>query len=52
VDLDTMKVEYYDMDKDGWLADEPKSTLQYKRQRKQTKEKKQEDQPVQKFKEY
>jgi hypothetical protein len=51
VDMDTMKVEFYEMDEDGWLADEPRGTLRYKRQKKQT-EKKQKDQSVQKFKEY
>jgi len=39
VDADTMKVEFYDMDEDGWLADEPQGTLNYKRQKKQTKKK-------------
>jgi hypothetical protein len=51
VDADTMKVEFYEMDSDGWLADEATGTLEYKRQRKQT-EKKEDDKPVQKFKEY
>jgi hypothetical protein len=51
VDADTMKVEFYEMDKDGWLADEPGGKLQYKRQKKQTK-KKQDDKPTQEFKEY
>ncbi len=48
--VETMKVEFYEMDSDGWLSDEPRGTLEYKRQKKQTK-KKQGDQPVQKFKE-
>ena len=39
VDTDTMKVEFYEMDKDGWLADEPGGTLKYKRQKKQAKKK-------------
>ncbi|MBN1807266.1 MAG: hypothetical protein JW837_18620 [Sedimentisphaerales bacterium] len=52
VDADTMKVEFYEMDKDGWLADEPRDTLQYKRQKKQTEEKEQDDKPVQEFKKY
>jgi hypothetical protein len=51
VDTDTMKVEFYEMDKDGWLADEPGGKLEYKRQKKQTK-KKQDDKPTQEFKEY
>jgi len=42
VDNETMKVEFYEMDSDGWLADEPQGTLQYKRQKKQA-EKKQDD---------
>ena len=45
-----MKVEFYEMDSDGWLSDEPRGTLEYKRQKKQTK-KKQGDTPVQEFKE-
>ena len=49
VDTDTMKVEFYEMDEDGWLADEPRGKLEYKRQNKQTK-KKQDDKPTQKFK--
>jgi hypothetical protein len=51
VDTDTMKVEFFEMDEDGWLADEPRGKLEYKRQKKQTK-KKESDQPVQEFKEY
>ena len=51
VDIDTMEVEFYNMDEDGWLEDEPRAKLKYKRQKKQTK-KKQKDQPVQEFKEY
>ncbi len=51
VNADTMKVEFYEMDSDGWLADEPQGTLEYKRQKKQP-EKKQKDNPVQEFKEY
>jgi hypothetical protein len=39
VDADTMKVEFYEMDSDGWLADEPRGTLEYKRQKKQTEKK-------------
>ena len=39
VDAETMKVEFYDMDSDGWLSDEPRGTLEYKRQKKQTKKK-------------
>ena len=39
VDVDTMKVEFYEMDSDGWLSDEPRGTLEYKRQKKQTKKK-------------
>ena len=39
VDVETMKVEFYDMDSDGWLSDEPRGTLEYKRQKKQTKKK-------------
>lgn len=50
VDMDTMKVEFYEMDSDGWLFDEPGGTLEYKRQKKQTR-KKQADQPIRKFKE-
>ncbi len=49
VDTDTMKVEFYEMDEDGWLADEPRGKLEYKRQKKQTK-KKQDDKPTQEFK--
>jgi hypothetical protein len=37
VDAETMKVEFYEMDSDGWLSDEPTGTLEYKRQKKQTK---------------
>ncbi|MCP4257946.1 MAG: hypothetical protein GY774_10525 [Planctomycetes bacterium] len=37
VDMDAMIVEFYEMDSDGWLADEPQGALQYKRQKKQTK---------------
>ncbi|MHC4244826.1 MAG: hypothetical protein ACYSU4_20645 [Planctomycetota bacterium] len=37
VDAKTMKVEFYEMDSDGWLSDEPRGTLEYKRQKKQTK---------------
>ena len=48
VDMDTMKVEFYEMDSDGWLADEPRGTLEYKRQKKQAK-KKESDKPVQEF---
>ena len=51
VDADTMKVEFYEMDEDGWLADEPRGKLQYKRQKKQIK-KKEGNQSVQEFKEY
>ena len=43
-----MKVEFYEMDSDGWFADEPLGTLEYKRQKKQTK-KKEGDTPVQEF---
>ncbi len=50
VDMDTMKVEFYEMDSDGWLSDEPRGTLEYKRQKKQTK-KKQAVQSLRKFKE-
>ena len=39
VDAKTMKVEFYEMDSDGWLSDEPRGTLEYKRQKKQTKKK-------------
>ena len=39
VDAETMKVEFYEMDRDGWLSDEPRGTLEYKRQKKQTKKK-------------
>jgi hypothetical protein len=39
VDADAMKVEFFEMDNDGWLADEPSGTLEYKRQKKQTKKK-------------
>ena len=46
-----MKEEFYEMDSDGWLSDEPLGTLEYKRQKKQTK-KKEGDTPVQEFKEY
>jgi len=35
VDADTMKVEFYEMDSDGWLNDEPRGKLEYKRQKKQ-----------------
>ena len=48
VDAETMKVGFYEVDSDGWLSDEPRSTLEYKRQKKQTK-KKQTDSPVQEF---
>jgi hypothetical protein len=51
VDADTMKVEFYELDSDGWLADEPQGKLQYKRQKKQNN-KKEADKPVQEFKEY
>jgi hypothetical protein len=51
VDADTMKVEFYELDSDGWLADEPRGTLEYKRQKKQNN-KKEADKPVQEFKEY
>jgi hypothetical protein len=51
VNADTMKVEFYEMDSDGWLADEPRGTLEYKRQKKQP-EKKQKDNSIQEFKEY
>ena len=50
VDANTMKEEFYTMDSDGWLSDEPLGTYEYKRQKKQTK-KKQADNPVQEFKE-
>ncbi len=50
VDANTMKVEFYELDSDGWIADEPRGTLEYKRQKKQTK-KKEGDNPVQEFKE-
>ena len=51
VDAKTMKVGFYEMDSDGWLSDEPRGTLEYKRQKKQAK-KKQADTPVQEFKVY
>ncbi len=44
VDAETMKVEFYDMDSDGWLSDEPRGTLEYKRHKKQT-EKKEDEKP-------
>lgn len=40
VDAETMKVEFYEVDSDSWLADEPRYTLEYKRQKKQADEKK------------
>jgi len=39
VDAETMKVEFYEMDSDGWLSEEPRGTLEYKRQKKQAKKK-------------
>jgi hypothetical protein len=39
IDMDTIKVEFFEMDSDGWLADEPQGTLKYKRQKKQVKKK-------------
>ncbi|NQT01769.1 MAG: hypothetical protein HQ580_07095 [Planctomycetes bacterium] len=46
VDANTMKEEFYEMDSDGWFAEETLGTLEYKRQKKQTK-KNQGDAPVQ-----
>ncbi len=40
VDANTMKVEFYTMDSDGRLAEEPRGTCEYKRQKKQASEKK------------
>jgi len=40
VDANTMKVEFYSMDGDGRLAEEPRGTLEYKRQKKQADKKK------------
>jgi len=40
VDANTMKDEYYTMDSDGRLAEEPLGTLEYKRQKKQADKKK------------
>jgi hypothetical protein len=40
IDMNTMKVEFFEMDSDGWLADEPQGILQYKRQKKQNEKKK------------
>jgi len=40
VDANTMKVEFYTMDSDGRLAEEPLGTLEYKRQKKQADKKK------------
>jgi len=40
VDAETMKVEFYTMDSDGRLSEEPLGTLQYKRQKKQADKKK------------
>jgi len=40
VDANTMKEEYYTMDSDGRLAEEPRGTLEYKRQKKQADKKK------------
>ena len=40
VDANTMKEEYYTMDSDGRLAEEPLGTLEYKRQKKQADKKK------------
>ena len=48
IDMDTMKVEFYEMDSDSWLSDEPRGALEYKRQKKQTK-KKEGDKAVQEF---
>ena len=39
VDAETMKVEFYAMDSNGQLAEEPWGTLEYKRQKKQTENK-------------
>jgi len=40
VDTNTMKEEYYTMDSDGRLAEEPLGTYEYKRQKKQADKKK------------
>jgi hypothetical protein len=48
VDAETMKVEFYEMDSDGWLSDEPTGTLEYKRQKKQAN-KKEGDYPIPNF---
>jgi len=40
VDANTMKEEYYTMDSDGRLAEEPLGTYEYKRQKKQAAKKK------------
>jgi hypothetical protein len=45
VDADTMKVQFYEMDSDGWLADEPRGVLDYKRQKKQTGKKQDDKRP-------
>jgi len=39
VNAETMKVEFYEMDSDGWLSDEPTGKLEYKRQKKQANKK-------------
>jgi len=39
VDADTMKAEVYSVDSSGQIADEPRDTLEYKRQKKQPQEK-------------
>ena len=39
VDANTMKEEFYEMDSDGWFAEEPRGTYEYKRQKKQSKKK-------------